>query len=153
MKINIHLAAIAIICGVLCSCTVYGKHTDYAGVNGGYGLSQQLPAKDYESKGLVFATLEFNSNVAHSVTEDKSVVAFELLKKAQAIGADDIINVRIIRKNTRETIDSNEQEAISASTTYYGSALAIKYTDAILCGMQHKGKKAVDAPAMPNARK
>jgi len=149
MKNTIQFAMLAIVGAIMCSCTVYGKHTDYAGVNGGYGLSQQLPAKDYESKGLVFATLEFNSNVAHSVTEDKSVVAFELLKKAQAIGADDIINVRIIRKTTRETIDNNEQEALSASTTYYGSALAIKYTDAILCGMQHKGKKGMEAHAMP----
>ena len=152
-----HLSMIALAVAVLCGCATYSKHTDYTGVNGGYALSQTVPMKDYESKGLVFASVMFNSNAAQTVSEDKSVVAFELLKKAQAIGADDIINVRIIRKTTRESLDTNsDSQALSATTEYYGSALAIKYTNALLCGGQHLSKGGEESklpPAMPSTRK
>jgi hypothetical protein len=48
-----------------------------------------------------------------------------LLKEAQALGADAIINVAIDKKIQVTTFPSNR------ITTWYGSALAIKYTDTL----------------------
>jgi hypothetical protein len=52
-----------------------------------------------------------------------------LLKEAQALGADAIINVVIDKTIQTTTISNVESTSGSTITTWYGSALAIQYTD------------------------
>ena len=80
------------------------------------------PSKDYTSLGLVFTENEIKNN------KGKVFTYVELLKEAQKLGADDIINVvvDVQYEGTRLGLFwLNRQE------TWYGSALAIKYTDTL----------------------
>ena len=60
------------------------KFIDIRGLTGGYGLANGMPMKNYESRGLVFATVNIDSSYPTISNVDKSIVADELLKKAQA---------------------------------------------------------------------
>ena len=137
MKNTIQFAMLAIVGAMMCGCASFHA-TAYNGENGGYSISQQdMPMKDYKSLGLVFTTLSYEIDEDHSLLPDKSVVALDLLKKAHAIGADDIINVRIVRK--AEVKEGNSTSMINilsgnfkGKIEYDASALAIKYTGAII---------------------
>jgi hypothetical protein len=93
-----------------------------SGDNIGSFPSIAVPAKDFTSLGLVFT---------ENVVENKSGKVFTynaLLKEAQALGADAIVNVTIDvqREGTKILMFSFGKE------TWYGSATAIKYTSGTL---------------------
>jgi len=100
-----------------------------------------LPVKDFEGVGLVFSEVSLQTQE----TKDKSTIKGdvflyqELLKEAQKLGAHAIINVTIDRKvETQTTTTTTTGSNFTPSTdttkieTWYGSALAIKYTTAII---------------------
>ena len=94
-----------------------------AAVEAGEYATAPLPLKDYEPLSLVFAKSTFNAESKNS----PALLYHELMVKAHALGAHDIINVKIEAvTNCEKDGDKN-----SCTVTRYGSALAIKYTKAI----------------------
>ena len=93
-----------------------------------------LVVKDYESVGMVFveSTEEIKSAglFGENYVKGSKVTYYDLMKKAQELGADDIINVRIDRKQTLKQDGFLFFKKRTVTYNYYGSALAIKYKDA-----------------------
>ena len=133
------------------------SHTQLTGVTGSYGVINIAGLKTFETKGLVFVTVKIDDNYPNNIDYDKSIVADELLKKAQALGADDIVNIRIYRRDVKSKdeyvgllpfniigkgfksfFDSlqgeSPKENIRHSYEYHGSAMAIKYTGTVMQG-------------------
>ena len=100
-----------------------------------------VAAKDFTTVGLVFAEVEvLHRRRADSVTASGEVLTYyALLQEAQKLGADAIVNVTIDTKremNSAKTkfliftvSDTEEQK-----DTFYGSALAIRYTGKLVEG-------------------
>jgi hypothetical protein len=89
-----------------------------------------VPVKDFESKGLIFTEVQFTLKTDSGTIDGKVFTYQALLKEAQKVGADAIVNVTIDRMTENVTTGT----AFSAGTfkeTWYGSALAIKYTGAL----------------------
>ena len=83
------------------------------------------PMKDFEAKGLVFTEVQLVTT--NSSTTGKMLTYQELLKEAKKVGADAIINV-VIDKQTGIVSSGSDS---TMTETWYGSALAIKYTTAL----------------------
>jgi hypothetical protein len=93
--------------------------------NGTFGRHIRTPVKDFVSLGMVFTEnkFEFDSKVFKG-----DIFTYQgLLKEAQKLGADAIINVVIDKKIDLVTYGMNT----TRRETWYGSALAIKYTDTL----------------------
>ena len=117
------------------------KHTTVTGITGNYGVINGIPDKIYETKGLIFVTVAMDDSYPNTSEYDKSIVADELMKKAHAMGADDIVNIRIYRKDVRITDNSQETNILARvdprekekhTYEYHASAMAIKYTGTVL---------------------
>ncbi|MDR1904882.1 MAG: hypothetical protein LBQ88_21695 [Treponema sp.] len=108
------LAAFAVLALTGCATTTEGTN------NGNFGENIRTPVKDFETLGLVFT--ESQLTVADKGSEGQILTYQALLKEAQALGADAIINVVIDKKIQVSSFPG------SRITTWYGSALAIKYT-------------------------
>jgi len=91
-----------------------------------------VPVKDFESKGMVFTEVQFTISGDGKIN-GKVFTYQELLKAAQKVGADAIVNVTIDRlvENVNEMGFSSN---VTKNEKWYGSALAIKYTNAITQG-------------------
>jgi uncharacterized protein YbjQ (UPF0145 family) len=93
--------------------------------NGTFGQHIRTPVKDFVSAGLVFTENQFEFD---SKTFKGEIFTYQqLLKEAQKLGADAIINVVIDKKISRITFGMEK----SQREIWYGSALAIKYTDTL----------------------
>jgi hypothetical protein len=88
--------------------------------NGNFGENVRTPVKDFETVGFVFT--ETRLAATDSGSEGQIFTYQALLKEAEALGADAIINVVIDKKVQTSTFPG------SRITTWYGSALAVKYT-------------------------
>jgi hypothetical protein len=101
---------------------VMGCNTLTASNEGAIGTISTPAAKDFTSLGLVFTEGQ------HTTGDGAIFTYYELLKKAQELGADTIVNVTIDQKvvGTKFLILD-----LGTITTWYGSALAIKYTDTL----------------------
>jgi hypothetical protein len=90
---------------------------------GDFATINRVPIKDFTSLGLVFTENTIDRNRGQVFTYN------ELLKLAKELGADTIINV---------TIDVKREGTrflgfyLSPKETWYGSALAIRYTEGLL---------------------
>lgn len=107
--------------------------------NGNFGEHTFTVAKDFTSAGLVFTENTFTTT-PESI-EGEIFTYHALLKEAQRLGADSIINVvidkKIIDKEVSESTSTSGQTVSSQRSrnsesiheeTWYGAALAIKYT-------------------------
>lgn len=113
---------------------------------GNFGEHTFTPAKDFESVGLVFTENTFTSTPTEI---DGEIFTYNaLLREAQRLGADAIINVVIDKKIIDKVITEETGSAAASATdsqasrasqrssttesvheeTWYGSALAINYT-------------------------
>ena len=90
---------------------------------GVFGEAAVIPIKDFESKGLVFTEVSFVVKSDGQI-EGATFTYQALLKEAQKLNADAIINVTIDKKVDKVT----EGRQSFKRETWYGSALAIKYT-------------------------
>ena len=99
---------------------------------GAFGQHILIPMKDFESLGLVFTTAELQTNTrgANSAVTGETFTYYALLQEARKLNADAIINVTIDKRN--ESVSSDV--GLTRTETWYGSALAIKYTDVIKLG-------------------
>ena len=106
-----------------------------------------IPVKDFESKGLVFTQMEFNTDPNGTIKGN--IFTYQaLLKEAQKVGADAIINVVIDRRiETTKRVNVSEYGGTSVTETkketWYGSALAIRYTNALLQAQMTQGPLTV----------
>jgi len=103
------------------------------GVNTPQGDFQNItvPAKDFQSLGLVFAEASYDQD-ANGARGD--ILTFQaLLKEAKALGADYIVNVVIDYKNegSQQYVFNKPKNLVKGKVTWYGSATAIKYTETI----------------------
>jgi hypothetical protein len=96
-----------------------------------------VPAKDFQSLGLVFTEVSFDTDAKGSRGDIFTYNA--LLKEAQKLGADTIVNVVIDvkREGTNNVLKlfsfskGRDFGIISGKETWYGSATAIKYTESL----------------------
>jgi hypothetical protein len=95
---------------------------------GVFGEIRLLPVKDFRSVGLVFTETQFETN-SDGGFDGKTFTYQALLKKAQELGADAIINVTIDRLIENITTVQGDVVGRGIRETWLGSALAIKYTD------------------------
>jgi len=96
-------------------------HT-YGENKGKFGELTRTPAKDFVSMGLVFSEASL-TNPSSKNNPGQIFMYQALLQEAKKVGADAIINVVIDKKTQITENDKTE--------TWYGSALAIKYTDTL----------------------
>jgi hypothetical protein len=122
---------IAVICGsfLLTSCGSMGGGSARRTVSnqGNFGEHIATPAKDFESRGLVFTEFSYQINQTRGTINGESFTYQALLREAQRAGGDAIINVVIDRQV--DTVTSGANTIITH--TYYGTALAIRYTNAL----------------------
>jgi len=88
--------------------------------------------KDYRIMGRIYvtsyATLDYNGSIIEG-----SIITFEmLLKEAEKLGANDIMNLYIDTQTKNETIETvlsggEKQTSVVRRTKYTATALAIKY--------------------------
>ncbi|AEF84710.1 putative lipoprotein [Treponema primitia ZAS-2] len=98
---------------------------------GHFGEHIRTPVKDFQPMGLVFT--ETRLATYDSVTANGQIFTYQaLLKQAQELGADAIINVSIDKRSQVTTLPGSTVPLPNSHvTTWYGSALAIKYTDTL----------------------
>jgi len=128
MRNSFFVAALAAVAFCALSFTACGSMpTTDANVDnaneGEFGKNVLIPAMEFESRGLVFTETQFTITSRGAI--EGSVFTYQqLLKQAQLLGADAIINVVIDKRIDRQSrgYDTDTVE------TWYGSALAIKYT-------------------------
>lgn len=126
--------------------TETGSSTSYSIMTNSGSIQQAaLPVKDFTSMGLIFVESTAVLDSKDNIIEGSKITYDMMMKAAQKVGADDIINLRIdeIRKiTTTEQINfitgkdvngktTSKQEKVLVTTTtvdYKASALAIKYT-------------------------
>ena len=95
---------------------------------GVFGEAAIIPVRNFESVGLVFSEATFTINDKGQMTGTGTFTYQALLKEAHKLEADAIINVAIDRK-LEKVLDGKK---MIKKETWYGSALAIKYTDTVL---------------------
>jgi hypothetical protein len=101
------------------------------------GIFQNItvPNKDFQSLGLVFSEVSFDTDDKGSRGDVFTYNA--LLKEAKELGADYIINVVIdvkkvgVHKWFKMFRSKRDMGIVSEKETWYGSATAIKYTEAL----------------------
>jgi hypothetical protein len=126
------ISGVLLVFGVLLSsCTTVESIKRENPVGGDY-QTIQVPNKDFESLGLVFA--EFTSTGDSAGNERGEVYTYyKLLQEAKNLGADAIVNV-VIEANIQGSTEKllfRELRSWVAKKTWYGSATAIKYTTTI----------------------
>ena len=101
---------------------------------GEFDNAHVVPYKDFVSLGMVFAQYELQrTQSGNEVSYEGNVFTYhELLREAQRLGADAIINVTI------DMITRSERIGIRTvrNQIWYGSALAIRYTNAVIIPLQ-----------------
>jgi len=136
------VSLVASSCGSTSATTDKGITLDYGSKGDMFGLHTITPAKDFTGVGLVFTEQSFVLN-PHDSFNGETYTYQKLLQEAQKLGADAIINVvvdyRIINENSTSTETSSNLFSSSSSSSdsivrrevWYGSALAIKYGQAL----------------------
>jgi len=94
--------------------------------SGHFGEHTRTPVKDFVSLGLIFTETQLTTS---STGTSGQIFTYQaLLMEAHKLGADAIINVVIDKKSQKSSNAARESSTIE---TWYGSALAIKYTETI----------------------
>ena len=101
----------------------------------GWSNYTEITVKDFDSVGIVqIETSEttkvspFFLNTSHV---GKKVTYADLMAQAKKLGADDIINVRIDQRAESSFSPLQILTGSTTTTTYYGTALAIKYKSVV----------------------
>jgi len=94
---------------------------------GRFGEQILTPAKDFESRGLVFTEVEHEIISGRGAITGETFTHQALLREAHRLGADAIINVAIDMRIERITIG----QTTTNREIWFGSALAIRFTDTL----------------------
>ena len=121
-------------------CSTYTKHNmkHYEYIKEGvYGNTRAPLVKDFESKGLIFVESKVTIDVNGERTGSE-ITNEMLMRAADKVGADDVINVKIDEIEDHKVADKYDEmgnfvgrEYIQKNYIYKASALAIKYTNVI----------------------
>jgi uncharacterized protein YceK len=99
---------------------------------GAFGEAAAIPIKDFEPRGFVYKTFTFQIDEKGKISGD--VFKYQdLLKLAEAKGADAIINVTI-DKQINQVTATGTLFTKAREETWHVSALAIKYTNVLTQG-------------------
>ncbi len=132
MKKLLAIAFAAVAAFALASCTTT---TDMTKNQSGWSNYAEITVKDFEPVGIVQVETKETTDVSPFYFSrshvGKRIVYADLMAEAKKLGADDIINIRVDARN------EGEKKAPIAEffggnkivTTYYGTAIAIKYTN------------------------
>jgi hypothetical protein len=101
------------------------------------GVFYQIPSperKAYTTLGLVFATSQIKFDANNREITSQEGIRTMLLREAQKLGADDILNLRIDENVTWIATVSEDAKGVKTTIqtktiTHTGSALAIKYNE------------------------
>jgi len=139
MKRNSLIFIAAIICAAVlvssCGTLINNKDrnisVDFGHRGNQFGQQIITPAKDFNGLGLVFSEQSFELNTKERF-DGQTFTYQALLREAKALNADAIINVVIdYRVVIDSTIDDADKRTEIKTETWYGSALAIKYTTSL----------------------
>jgi hypothetical protein len=87
--------------------------------------------RPYETLGLVFATTVKKIDEKGKEVSDPESIVTVLLREAQKLGGNDIVNLRVdenvLVESASTTSGSSTKQVTTTTVTYTGSALAIKY--------------------------
>ena len=127
---------------------------------GGYVDIAPYTLRDFEIKGLVFVESKVTIDV-NGERNGSEITNYMLMKEAQKLGADDVINVKIDEKEESEVIDTYDSKLKflkrkykKTSYIYHATALAIKYTNAIYGDKTNvKGKNEITINPAKNIEK
>ena len=119
LKIFGIIVSLALIMLPMMSCMTNELKARYEGTT--YDIA--IPAKDFEILGVVRVETTVSRNDTRSRGNGEFITYDALLKAAEAKGGNGIVNVMIDKRVT--TSSSN------ITDTYYGTALAIKYTNTV----------------------
>ncbi|MBR3627997.1 MAG: hypothetical protein IKN42_04010 [Elusimicrobia bacterium] len=104
---------------------------------GDYAKVIPYTLRDYVIKGVIFVESKVTIDVNGERTGSE-ITNYMLMKEAQKLGANDIINVRIDEREESKVVDNYDKNAKfidreykKRSYVYQATALAIKYTNAI----------------------
>lgn len=93
--------------------------------------------RDFEIKGTIFVESKVTIDV-NGERNGSEITNYILMKEAQKLGADDVINIKIDEKEESEVVDSYDTKLKflkrrykKKSFIYKATALAIKYTNPI----------------------
>jgi len=113
-----------VICFTMISCVVTPP-TQTPQQTGSKGIVEQVQfvVKDFTVVGMIFLTSEATLNNAGKFLKGSHVTYEMLLKEAQKMGADDIVNLRVDEIRLPASM-------MNQSVTYKATALAIKYVAA-----------------------
>ena len=131
MKKNVFFSVVVLaIMMLVCSCST----TDLTTNQVGWSNYSDIVVKDYDVVGIV--TVESTETIKVgflSLTKEVTgsrVTYADLMKKAAEMGADDVINVRIDKKNNFKTTPFDFLIGSTKTYTYVATGTAIKYKDA-----------------------
>jgi hypothetical protein len=101
------------------------------------GAVQQMPPPEtrrFTTLGLVFATSTTRYDSSGKELSSQEGIVTMLLKEAQRVGGEDILNLRVDEnvtyvEHTSTSSSGSEVKTIFRTVTYTGSALAIKYVN------------------------
>ena len=136
MKTKLFISAILIaLCVIsLAGCfSVAAAEVSYNN-KGVFGEQVITPAKDFVSKGLVFTETVFYIDSTKGTIDGALFTYQDLLKEAKKVGGDAIINVVIDKKRETSKEGKGFTEKTRIQETWYGSALAIQYTNSLKTG-------------------
>jgi len=152
-KLSVLGAIIAIACAALSStgCSSTTSVRLNLENSGAFGEALTLPVKDFVTVGLVFTEVQLQVS-SNGLFNGDMFTYQALLKEAQKLGADAIINVAIDRTEIVTITEGFETNEIKRET-WHGSALAIKYTDALREGHLIQRPLIVPAPEPPPPRR
>jgi hypothetical protein len=122
------LLTVAIFCNGCATTTKQQSQGSVSNVN-------NLVVKDYEVKGIIYLTstaIERTDTKGNIEIISGSHITYEaLMKKAQELGADDIMNLRIDKKTEPSKSNGNRGVGNNKEAVYTATALAVKYTKAV----------------------
>lgn len=122
------MSVLLLITVTFCSCAA--KHETFVVPKTFHYSDVGVSVKDFVTKGFVFVEAKLTINkkgerIGSEITNEM------LIKEAQKLGADAVINVKIdILEDSKTSIESGKKTK-ERTYIYKASALAIKYTDAI----------------------
>ena len=94
--------------------------------------------RDFEIKGVIFVESKVTIDV-NGERNGSEITNYMLMKEAQKLGGDDVVNIKIDEKEESEVVDGYDSKLKflkrkykKISYIYHATALAIKYTDAIM---------------------
>ena len=125
-------ALIAIVCAAVSATGCISTERASAQVHehwGGFG-EISVPVKDFQPMAIVFTEVQFETDPKGNI--DGVVFTYQaLLKEAQKLGAHAIVNVTIDKVTQGSSKKEGYTTIETIQETWYGSALAVKYTDAL----------------------